>query len=56
LQQIGTTGASAGSETAAQTVTAESSAVPAVPATEKQAELAKQIEEVKADISDEEEW
>jgi hypothetical protein len=42
--------------TVAQTAAAESDTVTAVPVSEKQAELARQIEEVKADISDEEEW
>ncbi|MDR2097773.1 MAG: VWA domain-containing protein [Spirochaetaceae bacterium] len=56
LHPVKTAGTYAGLEAAAQTVPAESNAAPAVPVTEKQEELAKQIEEVKVDISDEEEW
>jgi uncharacterized protein YegL len=56
FQPARTAGISAGSEGAVQTLTAESGAAPAVPVSEKQAELAKQIEEVIADISGDEEW
>jgi uncharacterized protein YegL len=56
LQPVKTAGASAGLEAVAQTFAAEGNTTPSVPVTEKQEELAKQIEEIKADISDEEEW